>query len=219
MAPGRGVRISEASKVWIGSPSATPTSAFRVRGILGFGPGRIVGGEIVRTTASGKRFRFRVASGVTYGSGGAWSHMLPPGKRWAVSSSLRLKPYQLSEQNIDIFEPAALQKVLTTTRSVTPGQVVNGAPTTRHAGVIPVKALCAVSMACRETLGSSNAYNISWQIWVNRRGHIVRVFTRWAQAPGKGGPGGGSEVNTYYGYWGSKVTIKAPLPNEVARVS
>lgn len=219
LVPGHGVSISETSKVWTGDDPNKPTSKFQVRGVLAFGIGKPVAGEVTRVSVGGKRFTFRVVGDVTYGSGGVWSEMLPAGKTWARSSSLRLKPYQLSEQSVDIFEPATLHRVLTTRRTATPGQIVHGVPTTRYSGVVTTKSLCAVSLACREAFGKSDV-RISWWIWLNGRGQIARLITKWVRPKDSIGGvlGGGAEANTYYSGWGSRVVVKIPPADQVAKV-
>ncbi|MEV6865791.1 hypothetical protein AB0M44_32940 [Streptosporangium subroseum] len=221
LASGHGVTISGTAKTWIGDDSSKPASKLSVKGVLAFDKGKLAAGEVTRVTASGNKFRFRVVGGVTYGSGGAWSDMLPAGKTWARSPILKFQPYELSEQNINIFEPLTLRKILTTTKSKTPHQAVRGVPATRYAGVITAKALCTVSAACRKGFGKSGDTRIAWQLLLDGRGRVVRLATAWTRAKNSaaGVPGGGSEVNTYYSGWGAKVVIKAPPAGQVAKVS
>ncbi|MEV4093702.1 hypothetical protein [Streptosporangium saharense] len=219
LVPGGGVVFSERSKTWLGEDPADPTTDFRIRGTLAFGKGTVAAGDVTRVTASGKKFRFRVAGGRTYASGGAWSDMLPKGKKWTRASALKYQPYELSEQNVNIFEPAALRRLLGSTKSTAPNQPNNGLTTTRYSGSVTTKALCAVSPACRKKFGRQVDIEIFWQLWTNDKGQVVQLLTKWTWAKDENAVGGGSEVNTHYSGWGSRVTVKAPPANQVAAVS
>lgn len=217
---GRGVAFTETSKSWIGADRSDSTG-FRVKGVLSFGKGRLAGGDITRVVAGGgKKFRFILAGGVTYAQGGAWTESLPSGKTWVRNSDLKMVPYQLSEQNVNIFEPAALQAMFATATGEPRRERVKGVSATLYSGTVSAKALCGVSAACREAFGRSSTVKISWRVWLDGGSRVIRLVTGWSQKTDakRGVVGGGSRVDTYYTRWGARVVVKAPPVGAVARL-
>ncbi|MFF4416590.1 hypothetical protein ACFYY8_29045 [Streptosporangium sp. NPDC001559] len=213
MTPGNGVTVSARWKFWLSDRPATTTVVLHTTGVLAFGKGRVVAADVTRLFAGGRKVRFRVVGGRTYASGGAWSDMLPQGKTWARSSILDYQPYEFSEQNINVFEPATLREILESARSD------RGTATTRYSGSITVKALCAVSPSCRSEYGKKVDADISWQLWANEKGQVVRLFTKWVPAKKAKNPiNGTTEIDTSYSGWGNRVSVSVPPANQVAKV-
>ncbi|MFC3980037.1 hypothetical protein ACFOYY_07890 [Streptosporangium jomthongense] len=213
MTPGNGVTTSAKWKFWLSDRPATSTITFHTTGVLAFGKGRAVAADATRLSSGGRKVRFRVVGGRTYASGGAWSDMLPQGKTWARSSILDYQPYEFTEQDINIFEPTTLRELLKSARSD------RGTTTTRYSGSITVKALCAVSPSCRSEYGKKVNADISWQLWTNEKGQVVRLFAKWVLAKTAKNPiSSNTEADTSYSGWGSRVSVSVPPANQVAKV-
>ncbi|MGN9843682.1 hypothetical protein ACTMTI_36710 [Nonomuraea sp. H19] len=225
--PGHGVKIVERSQMFmLGSWSSVKP----VRGVVGFGKGKIVATDM-RDPNIGLRGTRNICIGK---QGYEWyvkqdpDDPLPPGKTW-VAYDWPPCQLDLKSGHVSLRDPATLKAVLATTKDTRAGGVYDGVRTTLYQGTITFAQLRKVnpdmSIGFRsKPTGKYAGWKVSWRLWIGGDQLVRRAWSTWREpndarnrAPYEE-PYVGFVEDLRLSDWGMKVHIKPPPAEETVPV-
>ncbi len=223
LVPGHGVKIIQRTRVnWSGSWSTHKP----VRGVVGFGNGKIVATDLTNFNLGPHGTR-----NICIGKRGYELHAkpdpdwpLPPGKSWVTYEW----PCQLvlkSGHHVSLSDPATLRAVLATTAHKRPAGVYDGVRTTLYEGAITFAQLhkakpdMRIGFRSRPT-GKYATWKVSWRLWIGPDQLVRRAWSSWRD------PNDSLDRSAvdkpYYAFvedlrlsnWGMKLDIQPPPADE-----
>ncbi|GAA3444166.1 hypothetical protein [Planomonospora venezuelensis] len=223
LATGRGVAFSDVTKTTSGGKSRVFS---RLKGSLGFSRSGIASADMTGRLhvpekdkevlpGLGKLDRpERViwVKNISYVSGGLFGEVLPEGKKWLRTPGMAFGIVGVSSHSVNAAEPATLKALLARATVKHPSA---------YSGKITFSELYKVSPWFRASFGGKPTAKeaktvITWKLALGA-GRLPARLT--AAYRGTEGTTKGSTVtmDTRYTGWGSKVTVKAPPADQVAR--
>lgn len=223
LVPGHGVKVVQHSRMFM---FGRWSSVKPVRGVVGFGKGKIVA-----TDMKNPNLALRGTRNICVGKLGYESYVkrdpedpLPPGKTWV---SYDWPPCQLVLKSgfVDLADPATLRAVLATTTDTRPAGVYDGVRTTLYQGSITFAQLGKAKPGLRigfrsKPTGKYGNWKVSWRLWIGGDRLVRRARSSWREP--NDGPGRSAGDDPYYAFvedlrlsdWGMKVHIKPPPADE-----
>ncbi|NRQ37934.1 hypothetical protein HII36_39810 [Nonomuraea sp. NN258] len=201
-AAGRGIRVAE----------RVDGTEVKFRGTVGFGPKGAVAVDVSGRNYTVAGRRVVIVRGVIYAQ--------PDGrrgarKRWTRTSGADpVSPEVVFAQRAIVFDPVALQGLLSTTTSRRPGGLVDGAPTTVYRGVLTYAVGTPAPVSRDGVRYGESGVRMHWKLWLDGRGLARRLVSTVYPRPGE--PASAKRVvRTRFSDWGARVTISAPPKSQV----
>ncbi|WP_405150256.1 hypothetical protein OG589_17155 [Sphaerisporangium sp. NBC_01403] len=149
--------------------------------------------------------------GRLYISGGSYDRLLPEGKTWMGMALKEIPVDAVTEQTLDVFQPAVLRAVLKDSK----GKPVSGG--FFYQGTVTYAELYKASKStyAREFRGlpvsEFGKRKIGWRLWTDGEGLIKRLMTKDTL----GRRVMTTQLDTRYTGWGLRVVVTAPPADEV----
>ncbi|MEO3800141.1 hypothetical protein [Nonomuraea sp. B1E8] len=227
LVPGHGVKVVQHSRMFM---FGRWSSVKPVRGVVGFGKGKIVA-----TDMKNPNLALRGTRNICVGKLGYESYVkrdpedpLPPGKTWV---SYDWPPCQLVLKSgfVDLADQDTLRAVLASTTGRRPAGVYDGVRTTLYQGSITFAQLDKAKPGLRigfrtKPTGKYGTWKVSWRLWIGGDQLVRRAWSSWREPNDSLDRSAGDDA--YYAFeedlrlsnWGMKAHIKPPPADETVPV-